>query len=115
MWGAAWATVVAYGVEFLIGIGMSQRRYRVDYQWTAVVGPVLGAAAVYLLVLLLATKLSVPALIAVKTVVLVLFPLLALAVGALSWHEFRTLLGFAHNPGRAIRMIYGVSPQGARP
>ncbi len=114
MWGAAWATVVAYGVEFLVGIGMSQRRYRVDYPWTAIVAPLLGAAAMYVFVLLLASLVSGPALFAAKAIVLLLFPVLALAVGALSPLEFRTLVAFVHNPARAMRAIYAVSPQGVR-
>jgi O-antigen/teichoic acid export membrane protein len=76
--GAAWATVLSYGVMALIGLRFSQRLYPLPVEWSRYVRVILAAALTYGLSRM-APAAVVPA-VAIKALLLTLFPLLLWAL-----------------------------------
>jgi O-antigen/teichoic acid export membrane protein len=106
IWGAAWATVLAYGVEFVVGMVMSERRYPVTYAWRPILGPLLGATGLYLAVSMASQKLSLTASLGLKSLALLAFPALSVAAGGLLPEELRTLIKLAARPLHTIQVVY---------
>jgi O-antigen/teichoic acid export membrane protein len=90
MLGAAWATLASYALMALLGFVLSRRLYPLPFEYGRLARVVLAAAAVYA-ASFLAPAALLPAL-AVKAVLLVLFPALVLGSGAISAEE-RAWLG----------------------
>jgi len=95
MMGAAWATVLSYGVMAALGLWISQRLYPMPLEWPRL-GRVTGAAAACYLLSLLAPQALLPALL-VKCVTLASFPVWLLASGFLRPSEKEWL-------GRRLRL-----------
>jgi O-antigen/teichoic acid export membrane protein len=80
MLGAAWATVLSYGVMAALGLAFSQRVYPIAFEWGRLLR-LSGAAAAVFVASRAAPAALAPA-VAMKLLLLLAFPLLVLATGA---------------------------------
>jgi O-antigen/teichoic acid export membrane protein len=114
--GAAWATLAGFGFQVGVAFVVSRREYYIPYPWFRLLGPVAIAIALYLVSIEL-TLPSIAASIALKAVLLAVYPLFLLAIGfvdredllrGLSWVQGRVP---ATAPAvRALRPLARLAP-----
>ena len=94
MLGAAWATLVGFLVQVSVACTLSLREYWIPYHWFRVLSAIGMAIAIYLVSTVL-TLSSIPLSIALKMLLLSIYPLTLLALGFFEREDLRRGLDWA--------------------